>query len=351
MLRSLGSLTCLLLLFLVVRSRGEEKPGVQKVTSPLIIAHRGASGLRPEHTEGAYELAIEQGADFIECDLVMTKDGVLIIRHENEISGTTDVATKFPKLKTTKTVDGQSVTGWFSEDLTLKEIKTLRAKERLPERDHQYDGKWPVLTFDEFLALANERSKSKGRTIGVYVETKHPSYFSNLKLPLEEKVAASLKKAKLDRKDAPVFLQSFELSSLKKLKKLTENALVFLIDEPKMRPYDFVLSGDLRTYGDLIKPIALAEIRKTAEGIGPWKMLIIPEIVNKKISNATTLVADAHAVGLQVHPFTFRSDTTFLSNVYHGNPAAEYERFVKLGVDGVFTDFPADAMRAIRGKK
>lgn len=321
---------------------------------PLVLGHRGACGYRPEHTLASYQLAIDMGADYIEPDLVSTKDGVLIARHENEISETTDVATKFPDRKTTKTIDGKSVTGWFTEDFTLKEIKTLRAKERLAFRDHSFDGQFEIPTFKEVIGLAQSQGKKLKRTIGLYPETKHPTYFQSIKLSLEEPLAKELKAAGLNKKSSAVFIQSFELTNLKKLKGLTKNKLIFLIDDPEVVPADFQASGDKRTYMALLTPEGLKEIKKTADGIGPYKRYIIPtktvtgkngEKTEEKLP-PTELIKAAHAIGLLVHPYTFRSEEKYLLKEYNKDPKAEYLEFFALGVDGVFSDFADNAVAA-----
>lgn len=312
---------------------------------PLVLGHRGACGYRPEHTLASYQLAIYMGADYIEPDLVSTKDGVLIARHENEISETTDVAVKFPDRKTTKTIDGKAITGWFTEDFTLKEIKTLRAKERLAFRDQSFNGQFEIPTFKEVIELAQSQGKKLKRTIGLYPETKHPTYFQSIKLSLEEPLAKELKAAGLNKKSSAVFIQSFELGNLKKLKTLTKNKLVFLIDDPEVVPADFLASGDKRTYLQLMTPEGLKEIKKTADGIGPYKRYILPTEKEAKLS-PTPLVKMAHAVGLLVHPYTFRSEEQYLLKEYKNDPQAEYLEFFALGVDGLFTDFPDQAVRA-----
>jgi glycerophosphoryl diester phosphodiesterase len=312
-------------------------------SSPLVIGHRGACGHRPEHTLESYKLAIEMGADFVEPDLVSTKDHILIARHENEISGTTDVATKFPDRKTEKIVDGQKISGWFVEDFTLKEIKTLKAKERLEFRSHAYDGQFDIPTFEEIIKLVQKQSKLKKRPIGIYPETKHPSYFQSLKLPLEEPLVHLLKKYKFQ---SLVFIQSFELENLKKLKKMTTLPLIYLIDDPELIPYDHVLSKDPRTYQDMLKVENLKEISKTVSGIGPYKRYIIPADKNNNEAPETTLIKEAHALGLKVHPYTFRSESKYLLSNYKNDPENEYLRFYELGVDGLFTDFPDAAVKA-----
>jgi glycerophosphoryl diester phosphodiesterase len=309
---------------------------------PLVIAHRGASGHRPEHTLASYELGIELGADFIEPDLVITKDGVLIARHENDISETTDVADRpdFADRRTTRTIDGMEVTGWFSEDFTLAEIKTLRARERLPFRDHGFDGRFEIPTFEEVLELAVRRG------VGVYPETKRPSYFRGIGLPLEEPLLAALEAVGWTEKEAPVFLQSFETGNLRELRKRTNVRLIQLLDEPG-RPWDFAAAGDRRTYQDLATPEGLAWIAGYADGVGPHKRLIVPLDHDRRLQPPTSLVDDAHRAGLHLHPWTFRSDPEFLAPEYEGQAEREYRQFYRLGVDGVFSDFPDVAVRSL----
>lgn len=340
---------------------------------PIVIGHRGSSGLRPEHTLEAYELAIEQGADYIEPDLVSTKDGVLIARHENEISGTTDVASRpeFADRKTTKTIDGIEYTGWFAEDFTLAEIKTLRAIERLPFRSPFFNGQFEVPTLQEVIDLAKRKSAETGRTIGIYPETKHPTYHDSIGLSLEEPLVEILKQNGLDKADSPVFIQSFEVANLKELNQKIDVPLVQLFDAADIaldgtlienQPYDFVVSGDKRTYGDLRTPEGLKEVATYADGIGPWKRMIVSvkgtdadgdgkaDDVNgdgavndadKTTTAPTMLVQDAHDAGLLVHPYTFRNEGLYLARDYNGDPELEYRQFIQLGVDGYFTDFPA----------
>jgi glycerophosphoryl diester phosphodiesterase len=301
---------------------------------PLIIAHRGASGHRPEHTLEAYRLGAEMGADFVEPDLVSTKDGVLIARHENEIGGTTDVADKFPDRKRPKTIDSQAVTGWFTEDFTLAEIKTLRARERLAFRSHAYDGQFQIATFDEVIELAQQLGKKVGRPVGVYPETKHPTYFRSIQLPLEEKLLASLQKHGWNHREAPVFIQSFEQENLRVLRKQTKVRLIQLVSAAAM------------VEGDGLKSIAAY-----ADGIGPEKGLVVPVNADGSLGTPTDLVTRAHAAGLLVHIWTIRVDKEFLPAGYHGSPEAEFEQFRQLGVDGVFTDFPDVASRSYAGRK
>jgi glycerophosphoryl diester phosphodiesterase len=316
---------------------------------PLVIGHRGASGYRPEHTIESYTLAIEQGADVIEPDLVSTKDGVLIARHENEISGTTDVAERFPDRKATKMIDGKEVVGWFTEDFTLAEIKTLRAKERLEFRDQSNNGKFEVPTFEEVIDLAIAKGRETGRPIGLYPETKHPTYFDSIGLSLEEPLVAMLKKKGLDRADSPVFIQSFEVSNLRQLNGMIEVKLVQLMEAADKQPFDLVTAGDKRTYADLAKPDGLKKIATYADGIGPYKRLIVPEDANTALLAPTSLIADAHAAGLLVHPYTFRSEPQYLAKDYGGDPVKEYQQFFELGVDGLFSDFPDTALAAREG--
>ena len=297
----------------------------------IIIGHRGASGHRPEHTLESYSLAIAMGADFIEPDLVSTKDGVLIARHENEIGSTTDVAEKFPGRKTTKTIDGQSIAGWFTEDFTLAEIKTLRAKERLPFRSHERDGLYPVPTFEEVLTLVETKSREVGRTIGVYPETKHPTYFRSIGLPLEPPLLEMLKKHGKTDRTAPVFIQSFEPANLQLLRPQTTLRLILLLEA----------TAD-------VSPARLAQIKTFADGIGPNTRLIVPANADGTLKEPTTLVADAHTAGLLVHVWTLRSEPAFLSPSYGGDPIEEYRQFASLGVDGIFGDFPDVAFAALR---
>ena len=291
--------------------------------TPIIIGHRGASGHRPEHTLEGYRLAVEMGADFIEPDLVSTKDGVLIARHENEIGGTTDVADRFADRKRTKTIDGQSITGWFTEDFTLAEIKTLRARERLPFRSHAYDGQFQIPTFDEVIELAQRLGEARGRPVGIYPETKHPTYFRGIGLPLEEHLLESLEKHGWNRREAPVFIQSFEQGNLRELRRKTTVRLIQLVESARL------IDGD-----------GLKDIATYADGIGAEKRLVVPVKPDGSLGAPTDLVSRAHAAGLLVHIWTIRIDKEFLPAGYQGKPEAEFEQFRQLGVDGVFTDFP-----------
>lgn len=330
-------------------------PAAKPLSKPIVIAHRGASGLAPEHTIFAYRLAIEQGADFIEPDLVLTADNVFIARHENNITGTTDVGTRpeFAARKTTKVIDGTSHTGWFAEDFTLREIKTLRAKERLPQfrpASAKYDGAFQIPTLAEVIALAKEQSRLTGRTIGIYPETKHPGYFQSIGKPMEAKLVAELKKAGWDSADAPVFIQSFEVNNLKALKGMTRVRLIQLMDAAG-GPADAGKNGVAASYAAMATPEGLRAIASYAYGIGPNKNLIWDGT-----AAPTSLVADAHAAGLRLHPWTFRAENAFLPAVYrsgtdpatHGDMTAEIQTYLKIGIDGFFTDFPLNGVNALK---
>jgi glycerophosphoryl diester phosphodiesterase len=337
------------LALIMVAAPAAAKDAIMPATKPIVIAHRGASGERPEHTLAAYTLAIEQGADFIEPDLVMTRDGELVARHENNIAETTDVAShpEFKDRKATKTIDGVKYTGWFTEDFTLAELKTLRAKERLPmlrRGNTQYDGQFEVPTLREVIALAKSAAATKGRPIGIYPETKHPTYFASIGLPLEGKLLAELKAAGWDRADAPVFIQSFEVNNLKALAKLTQVKLIQLLDA-EGGPADSAQPS----YAAMITPEGLREIATYAYGIGPTKALVV-----KNDGTVTPLVADAHAAGLRVHPWTFRAENFFLpaglragiNPAGHGRLEEEISRHLAAGVDGFFTDYPYHGVQA-----
>ena len=351
--------------------------------TPLVIGHRGASGYRPDHTLESYKLAIDMGADFIEPDLVATKDGVLVARHEPNITGTTDVATRpeFASRKTTKNVDGVNEEGWFVSDFTLAELKTLRAVQPLSDRDQSYNGKFQIPTFEEVLDLAKAEGTKAGRTVGVYPETKHPTYHAKLGLPLEDRLLAVLSKYGYTTKASPVIVQSFEVSNLKYLRTKTQVRLVQLVDAndvnadgsmdltaPYDKPYDFAVAGDSRTFASLLTPAGLKEVKTYADGIGPWKPYLIPskqvdankdgkpddlngdgkiDARDRVMMPATSVVKDAHAAGLFVHAYTFRNEAKRLASDFKGDPKAEYKLFFNLGVDGVFSDF-TDTAKAAR---
>jgi len=323
---------------------------------PIIIAHRGASGERPEHTLAAYRLAIEQGADFIEPDLVLTSDGILVARHENEISETTDVADRpeFADRKAVKTIDGTRHEGWFTEDFTLAELKTLRAKERLPElraANMQYDGRFDIPTFEEILQLLQQHEKQSGKRIGVYPETKHPSYFASIGLAHEAPLLALLAQYGLDSADDPIFIQSFEVGNLKILATKTDVRLVQLVAGEGGPPDD---QG--RSYASMLTAKGLSKIAAYADGLGPAKDLVIGRNVVGQLSAPTGLVEAAHKVGLVVHPWTFRKENYFLPTGFKsginprdpGDLAGEVRAFVAAGVDGLFSDNPAQAVMAVK---
>jgi glycerophosphoryl diester phosphodiesterase len=315
-----------------------------------IVGHRGASGYRPEHTLASYELAARMGADYIEPDLVVTRDGVLVARHEPEIGGTTDVANhpEFANRKTTKLLDGVAVTGWFTEDFTLAELKTLRAKERIPDirqRNTIYDGKYQVPTFQEVIDLSRRLSRELHRQIGIYPETKHPTYFRKQGLPLEPRLVEALNRNGLNRQDAKVFVQSFEVTNLIQLHRVLRVPLVQLTSATGA-PFDFVDSGDPRTYADITSAAGLRDVARYAKGLGPDKNQIIPRDAAGFLLAPTTLVRDAHRAGLKVHPYTFRAENTFLPADFrssdvpyqYGDLFSEIAVFKATGIDGLFTD-------------
>jgi glycerophosphoryl diester phosphodiesterase len=319
----------------------------------LVIGHRGAAGYRPEHTLASYELGARMGADYIEPDVVSTRDGVLVTRHENEISGTTDVAEhpEFADRRTTKVIDGVELTGWFTEDFTLAELRSLRAVERLPdvrEENTLYDGLYQVPTLDEVLELREELSRELGREVGVYIETKHPTYFDSIGLSLEEPLVEDLDEAGLDHRKAPVFLQSFETTNLRELDGVVDVPLVQLLSATGA-PADLVAAGDPRTYADLSTAEGLADIGEYADGVGPDKAQVIPREADGTLGEPTSFVADAHAADLLVHPYTFRNENEFLPAELRdpGEEPGDYGRaideqltFWATGIDGLFTDNP-----------
>ncbi|MFD7837936.1 glycerophosphodiester phosphodiesterase [Streptomyces sp. NPDC059761] len=343
--------------------------GYRDLPVPLVIGHRGACGYRPEHTLGSYQLALDLGADVVEQDLVPTKDGHLVCRHENEIGGTTDVADhpEFASRRTTKSIDGVSVTGWFTEDFTLAELKTLRAKERIPavrQRNTLYDGRWDVPTFEEVLRWADREGKRRGKRVWLHVETKHPTYFRSLGLGLEEPLAKLLRRYGRDGRGAPLFLQSFEPSSIQRLSRLVSAPRVVLLSAAGTRPWDFEQAKDPRTVSDLVKPEGLKWIAGFAQGIGPTMDLILPRDAAGRLGAPTTLVKDAHAQGLVLHPYTARNENTFLPAEYrkgadpnaYGDAFGAFKTYFEQGIDGIFTDnadtglLAAEAFRPGRGR-
>lgn len=324
--------------------------------APLVIGHRGASGERPEHTLASYGRAIDEGADFVEPDLVMTSDHVLVARHENDISGTTDIAAhpEFAARKTTKTVDGGKVTGWFTEDFTLAELKTLRARERLPRlrpTTTKFDGQFAIPTFQEILDLVAAHNRQSSHRVGVYPEIKHGTYFDRLGMNMEMPLLTILGKNGYTRATDPVFIQSFEVGNLERLRKRTKLRLVQLIDatgSPADRP-------DL-TYPAMVTPMGLAAVARYADAIGVTKALIVPRDATGRSLAPTSVVADAHKAGLKVHSWTFRAENFFLPTelqvgsdpAAHGELTAELKQFYALGVDAVFCDFPGIAVAVRR---
>ncbi|MEN3110051.1 glycerophosphodiester phosphodiesterase [Uliginosibacterium paludis] len=363
MLRILTPAVLIMSLSLAGCAGNTPRVGRSADAQPLVIAHRGASAWRPEHTLAAYRLAIEMGADVIEPDLVSTKDGVLVARHENEIGGTTNVADhpEFASRKTTKQIDGIPVEGWFTEDFTLAELRTLRARERIPANRPEnmaYDGQSPVPTLDEVIDLVKRHEKQTGRLIAIYPETKHPSYFRGIGLPLEEKLVATLHAAGYHGKQAAVFIQSFEVGNLKYLRSLTDLPLVQLLDNPankpaangtpRNKPWDFIVSNDPRSYGDLATADGLREIARYADAVGPYKEIVIPRTADNRMGQPTRFVKDAHAAGLGIHIWTLRPENPFLpvelrrgdaaSLTERGDMETEIRAYLAAGVDGVFSD-------------
>jgi len=321
----------------------------EAMAEPFIIAHRGASGERPEHTLAAYERAIDQGADYIEPDLVLTQDGVLVARHENEIGGTTDVADhpEFAARKTGKTIDGQQITGWFTEDFTLAELRTLRARERLPQlrsANSRFDGLYQIPTFEEILQLVRAKEAETGRRIGLYPETKHPSYFAGIGLAHQAPLLALLSKYGYQTEADPVFIQSFEVENLKAIRAVSRLRLIQLVDSqggPADEPGT--------SYADMLTIEGLKQVADYADGIGPAAaMVLAPE-------GATGLVGRAHDAGLQVHVWTLRMENSFLPAAFQrpddpqgrGDFAGYVQAIAHAGVDALFSDFPKQARAAL----
>jgi glycerophosphoryl diester phosphodiesterase len=377
---TLLSIVALVALVAPLADAKKKKPHKPKRESnPLVIGHRGASGFVPEHTLQSYKLAIKLGADYVEPDLVATKDGVLIARHEPFIGTTdptdrdsTDVADhpEFAGKVATKILDGVPTEGWWASDFTLAEIKTLGAKQTRGGRPTQFDGKFKIPTLQEIIRLVKNQSRTRGRRIGIYPETKHPTFHKELGLPLEGRLVSVLKKNGLNRRTAPVFIQSFEQSNLKKLNDMTPVRLIQLMDAndtdaqgnptyapPFDRPYDWTVSGDptlmSRTFGFFATNEGLDEVKTYADGIGPWKVYIIPTAgggggavhsTDPTVDPPTDLIQRAHARGLLVHTWTFRDDS--FPTGYPGGPVDEFLAMYKLGIDGVFADFPDTAFAA-----
>lgn len=360
--------------------------GGSREPNPLVIGHRGVGGYLPEHTLPGYALAIKLGADYIEPDLVATKDGHLIARHEPNIANTTNVKEhpEFADRERTVILDGAPVTGFFASDFTLAEIRTLRAVQPFANRPQRFNGRFRIPTFEQVIKLAKRYSARTGRRIGIYPETKHPTYHRKLGLRLEPRLLRALDDAGWNRRGAPVFIQSFEQSNLRWLNRRTNVRLVQLVDAndvntdgsldytaPYDRPYDWTVSGDpvlkARTFGFFATDEGLDEVAEYADGIGPWKpyinstaaIVVNPDgtvgdangdgVVNdtdRKLIEPTDLVQRAHARGLLVHPYTFRNEPGTLASDYEGNPINEYLHFYELGVDGLFSDFADTAFAA-----
>ncbi|KFF19887.1 glycerophosphodiester phosphodiesterase [Flavobacterium hydatis] len=356
--------------------------------NPIVVAHRGASGYLPEHTIEGYTKAIEMGADFIEPDLVMTKDGQLVVRHEPMLSGTTNVSEipAFASKKTTKNIDGAMVSDWFVSDFTLAEIKQLKAKQAFAERSQQYNNLYAIPTFAEVIALAKQKSAQLGRVIGIYPETKHPSFHEALNLKITDKLLEMLTAEGWNNASSPVYVQSFEVSNLQYIRTKStvktiqllscydvalNGDLIFTVPQGEIisdgKPYDWYLKGDTRDYGFFRTQEGLDFVKTYATGIGPWKPFIISykgvdanndgkaDDINAdgKVDDAdkvalppTTLISDAHKKGLQVHAYTFRNEGKRLLSNYKNNPTLEYQAFYKLGLDGVFSDFTDTAVQA-----
>jgi len=332
--------------------------------TPLVIAHRGASAHLPEHTLAAYARAIADGADYIEPDLVATRNGVLVARHENEIGGTTDVAQRpeFASRKRSQVIDGETFEGWFTEDFSLAELKTLRARERLSElRDTSHDGRYEIATLDEVIELAAEQAARTGRSIGLIPEIKHPSHFQRIGLPMEQRLLETLA-AHAYTREAPVVIQSFEQANLRTLRDHLGPShrnirLLQLLGPPDARPGDALAAGKPTRYADLMTPAGLKDIARYAEIIGPWMRLLMPVAEDGTLGNATPLMTDAREVGLQVWPYTFRPENQFLPKALRDGEAprtrseagsvAEIRAYLALGIGGFFTDDPALGRRAV----
>jgi glycerophosphoryl diester phosphodiesterase len=336
-------------LILLTGSSAMAQSGAQSGVQPLIIAHRGASGERPEHTRAAYLLAVEQGADVIEPDLVLTKDGVFVDRHENEIGGTTDIADRpeFADRRATKIIDGVETAGWFTEDFTLAELKTLKAKERLPAfrpGSAAFDGQEPILTFDEVVAIAREASARTGRTIAVAPELKHPTYFAGIGLPMEDVFVAELERLGLTDADAPIIIQCFEVGPLERLAQRIDAPLAQLVNNSGS-PAD---QPDV-TYAEMITPEGLKAMAAYADWVAPETTLVLPRDAEGRSTAPSALVRDAHAAGLKVVVWTLRAENAFLPTEHrrgegfadHGDMAGYAAAFAETGVDAIFSDFPA----------
>jgi glycerophosphoryl diester phosphodiesterase len=359
------------MLAMSVTTHADEAPAPERPLAPkvLVIGHRGESVRRPEHTLASYGLAIADGADFIEPDLVMTRDGVMVARHENEIGGTTDVADhpEFASRRTHKTIDGHEVSGWFTEDFSLAELKTLRARERLPQlRGTKYDGEFQIPTLDEIIDFVAAESSVVGHPVGIIPEIKHGTYFRKIGLPIEDRLLASLAAHSYTRA-APVEIQSFEIANLKYLHEKLGGAqahrqhpnirLLQLLDDPQLQPYDVVAGGGELTYAQMMTPAGLRRIAGYADAIGPSLEAIIPHTADGHMGRPTALVHDAHAVGLELHPYTFRPENQFLAKDFwcdddprsfnEAGLLAQIDAYLDAGIDAFFTDDAAIGRKAV----
>ncbi|MGJ3704353.1 glycerophosphodiester phosphodiesterase [Variovorax sp. AFSI2.2] len=360
----------------------EENARRRADNAPLVIGHRGgANGYLPEHTLEAYALGISLGADYIEPDLVATKDGYLIARHEPNLIDTTNVKDlpQFANRRRTVMLDGVATDGFFASDFTLAEIKQLRAVQSFPERDQGFNGRFQIPTLVEVIELAKRKSREEGRRIGIYPETKHPTYHQGIGLPLEDRLLGVLSAAGWNQRNAPVFIQSFETANLRYLRSKTSVRLIQLVDandvkpdgsldfsKPYDKPYDWVVSNRDGQFKDLLTPRGLQEVRGYADGIGPWKPYLISSacksiqggacadvtgdgVVDERdrvLLPPSDVIANAHKLGLLVHPYTFRSEQKRLTGSFGGNPINEYLAFYEAGVDGLFSDFADTAVAA-----
>jgi glycerophosphoryl diester phosphodiesterase len=346
-----------------------QMPASSKKSAPVVIGHRGACGYVPEHTLTSYFIAMQDGVDYIEPDLVMTKDGILVARHENEIGGTTDVARhpEFAERRARKTIDGSVHEGWFTEDFTLAELKTLRARERIPDiraANSRFDGQFEVPTFEEILALVEGVQKQRElhakqlglpapRRIGIYPETKHPTYFQRSGLPMEELLVKTLHHHGYKGRDGLAIIQCFEVTNLEEMRRLTELPIVQLM-EHEGGPYDFVAKGASRTYQEMTTPSGLAEVATYATAIGPHKLQVIPLRSDGTLGDPSPLIDDAHAAGLGIHAYTFRAENQFLPKEFRsdadphhlGDLQGELMVYLEAGLDGFFTDHPDYGVRA-----
>jgi glycerophosphoryl diester phosphodiesterase len=351
---------------LAARAQPQSKSQVGRLSAKVeLFGHRGACALRPEHTLASYARAIADGADYVEPDLCVTRDGVLVARHEPNITETTDVASRpeFASKKTTKTIDGETQTGWFTDDLTLAELKTLRAVERIPKlrpANTRYNGEFEVPTFYEYLDFVAALAAARGRDIGIVPEIKHSTYFAGVGLPMEDRFLKVLADHPYTRR-CPVEIQSFEVANLKYLRqKLGRPAnvrLMQLVDDANLKPGDVLAKNGATTYGDMITAKGMVEIKTYADVVAPQVRAIIPLGKDGRMGQPTSFVADAHAAGLLVHIWTFRPENYFLAADFKNGGAdaerneagslAEMSRYIQAGVDGFFTDDPAIGRRAI----